>query len=443
MVKLKDVSYYFIIMRGEMHMFIDTAKIFVKSGDGGNGSISFRREKYAPLGGPDGGDGGRGADVVLVSDPNMTTLLDFSYKKKYAAENGQSGAGSKCYGKVGETLYIKVPMGTIVRDVESDKIMADLSHPDDKYVVAKGGKGGKGNAKFATPTRQAPDFAEPGMPGEERWIKLELKILADVGLVGFPNVGKSTILSIVSKARPKIANYHFTTLKPNLGVVQVPGGNSFILADIPGIIEGASEGVGLGLDFLRHIERTRLLIHVVDISGTEGRDPYEDFLKINEELKKYSVKLWDRPQIVAANKSDMLYDDDAFENFKEKLKGLGYENVFKISGATHEGIDDLMKEASRVLSTLPIKDLEISEDEMYVPEEKRFTYTIRREENTFIVEGSFVDRLLASVNANDPDELRYFHKVLKNKGVMDELLEMGIKDGDTVRLNDFEFDFVL
>lgn len=424
-------------------MFIDTAKIFVKSGNGGNGSISFRREKYAPLGGPDGGDGGRGADVVLVADSNMTTLLDFAYKKKYAAENGQSGAGSKCYGRDGEILYIKVPMGTIVRDVESDKIMADLSHAGDRYVVAKGGKGGKGNAKFATPTRQAPDFAEPGMPGEERWIKLELKLLADVGLVGFPNVGKSTILSIVSKARPKIANYHFTTLKPNLGVVQVPGGSSFILADIPGIIEGASEGVGLGLDFLRHIERTRLLIHVVDISGTEGRDPYEDFLKINEELKKYSVKLWDRPQIVAANKSDMLYDDDAFESFKAKLKALGYEKVFKISGATREGIDDLMKEASRVLSTLPIKELEISEDEMYIPEEKKFTYTIRREENTFIVEGSFVDRLLASVNANDPDELRYFHKVLKNKGVMDELLEMGIKDGDTVRLNDFEFDFVL
>lgn len=424
-------------------MFIDTAKIHVKSGNGGNGSISFRREKYAPLGGPDGGDGGRGADVVLVSDPDMTTLLDFSYKKKYVAENGQNGAGSKCYGKDGETLYIKVPMGTVVRDVETNKVMADLSHPGEKYVVAKGGKGGKGNAKFATPTRQAPDFAEPGMPGEERWISFELKLLADVGLIGFPNVGKSTILSVVSKARPKIANYHFTTLKPNLGVVAISGIQSFVIADIPGLIEGAAEGIGLGIDFLRHIERTRLLIHVVDISGVEGRDPYEDFLRINEELKKYSIKLWDRPQIIAANKSDMLYDEEIFEEFKKKVEALGYKRVFRISGATREGVDDLMKEAAEVLSTIPVTDLTISEEEKFIPEEKRFTYIIRKEEDTYIVEGSFVDRLLQSVNVNDPDELRYLHKVLNNKGVMDELKEKGIKDGDTVRLNDFEFEYLL
>lgn len=423
-------------------MFIDTAKIFIKSGDGGDGAISFRREKYVPLGGPDGGDGGHGGDVIIEVDSNMTTLLDFTYNRKYKAERGTNGSGAKCYGKAGEDRIIKVPMGTIIRDVESGKIMADLSHPDDRYVIARGGKGGKGNVKFCTPTRQAPDFAEPGMPGEERWIKLELKLLADVGLVGFPNVGKSTLLSVVSKARPKIANYHFTTLKPNLGVVAIPGMNSFVMADIPGIIEGAAEGVGLGIEFLRHIERTRVLIHMVDISGVEGRDPYEDFLKINEELKKYSVKLWDRPMIVAANKADMLDDDSVFEEFKKKVNALGYDMVFKISAATNQGVEELIKEAGRLLSTIPVTDMEISEEERFIPEEKRFTYTIRKEENIFYVEGSFVDRLLASVNVNDPNELRYFHRVLKNKGVMDDLKEMGIQDGDFVNLNGFEFEYV-
>ncbi|EDU35859.1 GTPase CgtA [Clostridium sporogenes] len=424
-------------------MFIDTAKIFVKSGKGGDGSISFRREKYIAFGGPDGGDGGKGGNVVLVVDPNMTTLLDFTYKRKYKAEPGGNGAGSKCFGKNGKDLYIKVPMGTIVRDAETDKIMADLSKPEDSYVVAKGGRGGKGNCRFTTPTRQAPDFAEPGMPEEERWIRLELKLLADVGLIGFPNVGKSTLLSVVSKARPKIANYHFTTLKPNLGVVSIEGVTNFVIADIPGIIEGASEGVGLGLDFLRHVERTRVLIHVIDISSVEGRDPYDDFLKINEELKRYSVKLYDRPQIIAANKSDMLFDEEKFEEFKTKIEKLGYNKVLKISAATKQGVDDLMKEAARLLSTIPVTELEISAEDRFVEEEKRFTYSIRKEDNTYIVEGSFVDRLLNAVNVNDPDDLRYFHKVLKNKGVMEELMKMGIEDGDVVRLNDFEFDFLL
>ncbi|EPY2304940.1 GTPase ObgE [Clostridium sporogenes] len=424
-------------------MFIDTAKIFVKSGKGGDGSISFRREKYIAFGGPDGGDGGKGGNVVLVVDPNMTTLLDFTYKRKYKAEPGGNGDGSKCFGKNGKDLYIKVPMGTIVRDAETDKIMADLSKPEDSYVVAKGGRGGKGNCRFTTPTRQAPDFAEPGMPEEERWIKLELKLLADVGLIGFPNVGKSTLLSVVSKARPKIANYHFTTLKPNLGVVSIEGVTNFVIADIPGIIEGASEGVGLGLDFLRHVERTRVLIHVIDISSVEGRDPYDDFLKINEELKRYSVKLYDRPQIIAANKSDMLFDEEKFEEFKTKIEKLGYNKVFEISAATKQGVDDLMKEAARLLSTIPVTELEISAEDRFVEEEKRFTYSIRKEDNTYIVEGSFVDRLLNAVNVNDPDDLRYFHKVLKNKGVMEELMKMGIEDGDVVRLNDFEFDFLL
>jgi GTP-binding protein len=424
-------------------MFIDSAKIFIKSGDGGDGAISFRREKYVPLGGPDGGDGGKGGDVIIEVDPNMTTLLDFTYNRKYKAERGTNGSGAKCYGKAGHDMIIKVPMGTIIKDVETDKIMADLSHPDDEFVIARGGKGGKGNVKFCTPTRQAPDFAEPGMPGEERMIKLELKLLADVGLVGFPNVGKSTLLSVVSKARPKIANYHFTTLKPNLGVVAIPGMNSFVMADIPGIIEGAAEGVGLGLQFLRHIERTRVLIHMVDISGIEERDPYEDFLKINEELKKYSVKLWDRPMIVAANKADMLEDDSVFEDFKKKVNALGYDKVFKISAATNQGVDELMKEAGRLLSTIPVTDMEISAEERFIPEEKRFTYSIRKEGNVYYVEGSFVDRLLASVNVNDPNELRYFHRVLKNKGVLDDLKEMGIQDGDFVNLNGFEFEFLL
>ena len=321
--------------------------------------------------------------------------------------------------------------------------MADLSHTGDRCLVAKGGKGGRGNVKFTTSVRQAPNFAEPGMPGEERYISLELKLLADVGLVGFPNVGKSTLLSVVTKAEPKIANYHFTTLSPNLGVVDVKGIRSFVIADIPGIIEGAAEGVGLGTEFLRHIERTRILIHVVDISGIEGRNPVDDFVKINNELKKYDVKLWDKPQIIAANKADILYDNKSFENFKDELKKLGYTRVFKISCATRSGMRELMQETARMLDSIPITDVEINEEDKFIPEEKKFTYSIRKEGNVYIVEGDFVDRLLDSVNVNDPDEWRYFYKVLKNKGVIEDLEKKGIKDGDVVRLNDFEFDYVI
>jgi GTP-binding protein len=432
-------------------MFIDKAKIFVKSGNGGNGAITFRREKYVPLGGPDGGDGGKGGSIIFKVDTGITTLLDFKYKKKFIAEAGGNGSGAKCYGKDGESLVIKVPMGTIIREAESNKIIADLSHKDQEMVLLKGGKGGKGNVKFATATKQAPHYAEPGMPGDELNLVLELKLLADVGLLGFPNVGKSTMLSMTTKAKPKIANYHFTTLNPNLGVVAVNGIEPFVMADIPGIIEGAAEGVGLGIQFLRHIERTRLLIHIVDISGVEGREPFEDFVKINEELKKYSVKLWDRPQIVVANKTDILYDDNIFEDFKKKVQEMGFDKVFKMSAATNEGVDAVMKEAARMLKEIPITELEISEDEMYIPEDKKFTYEISVEHNKdeeeeydiYIVEGSFVDRLLSAVNVNDADSLRYFHKVLRNKGVFDELREMGIKDGDMVRLNDFEFEYVL
>lgn len=430
-------------------MFIDKAKVFIKSGNGGDGAISFRREKYVPLGGPDGGDGGKGGSIIFQVESGMTTLLDFKYKKKFIAESGGNGGGSKCYGKDGEDLYIKVPMGTIIREAESNKIIADLSHKDDKLVLLRGGKGGKGNTKFATPTKQAPHYAEPGMPGDELTIILELKLLADVGLLGFPNVGKSTLLSMTTKAKPKIANYHFTTLKPNLGVVAVDGIEPFVMADIPGIIEGAAEGVGLGIQFLKHIERTRILVHIVDISGVEGRDPVEDFIKINEELKKYSVKLWDRPQIVVANKADMLYDEEIYENFKKKVQEMGFDKVFKMSAATNEGVEAVMKEAARLLKEIPVKELEISEDERYIPEEKKFTYEISVERNEeegydiYVIEGSFVDRLLSAVNVNDADSLRYFHKVLKNKGIFDEIREMGIKDGDMVRLNDFEFEYVL
>ena len=373
--------------------------------------------------------------------------MDFKYKRKFIAQPGENGGTSKCYGRDGEDLYISVPLGTIIREAESNKIICDLSEKDDEYLLLKGGRGGKGNCKFCTPTRQAPNFSEPGMPGEEMNIILELKLLADVGLLGFPNVGKSTFLSMTTKAKPKIANYHFTTLKPNLGVVATEGIEPFVMADIPGIIEGASEGVGLGLEFLRHIERTRLLIHVVDISGIEGRDPFEDFLKINEELKKYSVKLWDRPQIVVANKTDLLYDESVYEDFKKKLNELGYDKVFKMSAATREGVDEVLKEAARMLKEIPITGLEIADEERYIPEEKRFTYEISIEDGeddnkVFVVSGSFVDRLLDAVNLYDMDSLRYFHKVLKNKGVMDELRELGIQDGDMVRLNDFEFEYV-
>lgn len=430
-------------------MFIDKTKIFVKSGDGGNGAITFRREKYVPLGGPDGGDGGKGGSIIFQVEAGITTLLDFKYKKKFIAEPGGNGGGSKCYGKDGENLYIKVPMGTIIREAETNKVIADLSHKDQELILLRGGKGGKGNVKFATATKQAPHYAEPGMPGDELNIVLELKLLADVGLLGFPNVGKSTLLSMTTKAKPKIANYHFTTLKPNLGVVAVDGIEPFVMADIPGIIEGAAEGIGLGIQFLKHIERTRLLVHIVDISGIEGREPFEDFLKINEELKKYSVKLWDRPQIIVANKADMLYDESIYEDFKKKVQELGYDKVFKMSAATNEGVKEVMKEAARMLKEIPVKELEIDPEDRYIPEEKRFTYEIsvvkNVEEgyNVYVVEGTFVDRLLTAVNVNDADSLRYFHKVLRNKGILDEIREMGIKDGDMVRLNDFEFEYVL
>ncbi|EYE88475.1 GTPase [Fervidicella metallireducens AeB] len=420
-------------------MFIDVAKIYIKAGDGGHGAVSFRREKYVPTGGPDGGDAGKGGDVIFVVDSNMSTLLDFKYKKKHIAENGQNGGSQNMYGKDGQDLIIKVPAGTLVKDAETDKVIADLTHPGQRVVVAKGGKGGKGNARFATPTRQVPDFAQPGIPGEERWVTLELKLIADVGLIGFPNVGKSTILSMVTGAKPKIANYHFTTLTPNLGVVENKGGRSFVLADIPGLIEGAHEGVGLGIDFLRHVERTRLLIHVIDVSGIEGRNPIDDFEMINNELVKYSKKLADKPQIVAANKLDIPGAEENFLLLKEYLDKKGIK-VFRISAATNQGLRELMLYAGGILDTIPVEE---EEYEMFIPEERKFEYEIYREDSgVYVVSGSFVDRLLLKVDIYNSESLKYFHKVLTNKGIIDELKKHGIKDGDIVRMNDFEFEFV-
>lgn len=426
-----------------MNMFIDYTTVFLKSGNGGNGAVSFRREKYIPLGGPDGGDGGRGGSIIFRTDTSMSTLLDLKYKRRYIAENGVSGAGQKKYGSAGKDVIINVPVGTVIREKETGLVIADLRHKDMEIVVLKGGKGGKGNTKFSTPTRQAPDFAEPGMPGEEMYVILELKVLADVGLIGFPNVGKSTVLSMVSEAQPKIADYHFTTLSPNLGVVNLKGIEPFVIADIPGIIEGASEGVGLGLQFLRHIERTRILIHVVDISGSEERNPIDDFNKINEELKNYSSKLATRPQIIVANKADLLDKDEDYEKFKAYVNSLGYDRVHLISAGANIGLTEVMKDAAQLLTLNPPIEEIYEEDQMYIPDEKKFTYEINvDEEGVYVVSGSFVERILDSTNINNPDHLRYFHKVLKNKGVIDDLIEMGIEDGDTVRLRDFEFEFM-
>lgn len=424
-------------------MFTDKAKIYVKAGKGGNGAISFRREKYIAAGGPDGGDGGKGGNIILKADAGKTTLMDFKYKRKYAAEAGMDGAGKRQKGKSGEDVIIRVPLGTIARDAESNRIIADLSVPDKEVILARGGNGGWGNAHFATAVRQTPNFAKNGQSGDEREIILELKLLADVGLVGFPNVGKSTILSRTTKADPKIANYHFTTLEPNLGVVDLGDSRSFVLADIPGIIEGASEGVGLGHEFLRHIERTRILIHVVDVSGIEGRNPIEDFCIINEELSKYDMALEERPQIIAANKTDILQDEDMYSEFIAEMEKRGY-SVFPISAATNQGVTELMNKTYEELSKLP--PITIYEPEMDIDEEEFELdgkgFTITRENDTFIVSGSWIEAVGGSVNFSDNESLQYFQRALLNRGVIEELIEMGIKEGQTVKIGDLEFDFV-
>ncbi|GAU77431.1 GTPase ObgE [Fusibacter sp. 3D3] len=423
-------------------MFVDLAKIYIKAGDGGNGKVSFRREKYVPDGGPDGGDGGRGGNVVAVVDDGMRTLMDFRYKRKYVCENGEDGGKKKMSGKYAEDLIIKVPQGTIIRDAETGKVIVDLKEKDQSAILVKGGRGGKGNTHFTTSTRQAPTFAEKGGKGHERNIVLELKMLADVGLLGYPNVGKSTFLAATTKARPKIANYHFTTLQPNLGVVEAVKGKSFVIADIPGLIEGAKEGIGLGLEFLRHVERTKILIHVVDISGIEGRDPYEDFCTINREVFGYNARLSDRAQVVAANKMDLLFDDEILSTFTEKIEADGYK-VFPISAATGLGVDALLNYVTELLDVTPDTPL-VDEDDYFVEaldlsNDNEIKYFM--DDDVYCIEGDYLERLLFSTNLSDIESLRRFQNVLKNKGVFAHLRELGIEDGDTVRIFDLEFEF--
>lgn len=421
-------------------MFTDYVKIIAKAGNGGNGAISFRREKYVAAGGPDGGDGGKGGDIYFEVDPDSNTLIDFRYNKKFKAENGKNGEGAHKYGRSGEDLYIKVPLGTIVKDANTNRVLADLSHKGQKELILAGGRGGKGNSHFATSTRQAPRFAQDGEKGEEKELILELKLLADVGLIGFPNVGKSTFLSMTTSATPKIADYHFTTLEPNLGVVKTDYGDSFVIADIPGIIEGASEGTGLGLQFLRHIERTRLLLHVIDVSGSEGRNPVEDFYKINEELRKYSEKLSKRKQIIVANKIDVLQDENLYVELEKVAKEHNME-IFKISAATNEGISELIKYVSQVLKTLPKEELiDIVDKKVYTLEEQE-GYKITKEEGMFVIKGEAVERVMRRVNISDNESLYYFQKSLDELGVNQKLKEMGVKEGDIVKIADYELEW--
>ena len=421
--------------------FVDKAQIHIKSGKGGNGAVSFRREANIPNGGPDGGNGGKGGDVIFVADKNLRTLMDFRYKTKYEAQNGENGRGRQQFGKDGADLSVRVPVGTIVRDLDTDTVIADLNEDGKSFIAAKGGKGGKGNVLFKNSVRQAPNFAEAGGFAREKNIELELKLIADVGLLGYPNVGKSTLLSVSSSANPKIANYHFTTLTPKLGVVNIYD-NSFVMADIPGLIEGASEGLGLGLDFLKHVERTRILIHVVDVSGSEGRDPIEDFEKINKELLSYSKKLAEKPQIVAANKTDMAGPDDV-ERFCSYIKDKGLE-VYPICAPIHEGVDALLKAAYRLLQSVP------QEEDLYTvyeagsiedDEDYREVY-LSFENGIYTVRGKQLEKIFNSTNFNDAGSLRYLVKYIEDKGVIERFKEMGLNEGDTIRIIDYDFEYI-
>lgn len=424
-------------------MFVDQAKIYIKAGDGGDGAVSFHREKYVAAGGPDGGDGGKGGDIVFVVDDNISNLIDFRYKRKYFAEKGQNGGGKNCSGRNAPDLVVKVPRGTVVKEIKSGRILADLS-TDEPAVIAHGGKGGRGNAHFATSTRQIPKFAKPGFRGDEYEVMLELKLIADVGLVGFPNVGKSTLISVVSAAKPKIANYHFTTLTPVLGVVKIEEGKSFVMADIPGLIEGASEGVGLGHEFLRHVERCRLIVHVIDVSGSEGRDPIEDFKAINHELENFSMELAEAPQIVAANKSDMATPEqiERLRNYVEDQGLLFYE----ISAATTKGTKELMYGVWERLSVLPpVKQFEaqpLTQEELddKLISKKDFRVTV--EDGVYFVEADWLLDILRTANMDDYSSLQYFQNVLRTSGIIDKLEEMGIEEGDTVSIFDFEFEYL-
>lgn len=422
-------------------MFVDKAGITVSAGRGGDGAVAFHREKYVANGGPDGGDGGRGGDIIVVADDNMSTLLDFRYKRKYVAGNGANGMGNRCSGKDGESITIRVPRGTLIRDKETGGIIKDMSDGQ-PFTLARGGRGGWGNKHFATPTRQVPRFAKPGMNGESREVVLELKLLADVGLVGFPNVGKSTLLSVVSKAHPKIANYHFTTLFPNLGVVYVADGVSFVMADIPGIIEGASDGAGLGHDFLRHIDRCRLLIHLVDVSGSEGRDPIEDFEAINKELKEYNPELAERPQIVVANKCDLLPEgSELLEELRDYVETFGYK-LFEMSAVTHQGTHELVQTAADMLSKLP--PVIYYEADYVAPEpvvDTSAEVEIDQYDDFWVVEGPWLEKLVATVNFSDYESRMYFDRILREAGIFERMEAMGIKDGDTVSIYNLDFEY--
>ncbi len=423
-------------------MFVDKARIVIKAGDGGNGKVSFHREKFVAAGGPDGGDGGKGGDVVFLADTNVNSLINFKYKKRYFAEKGQDGGQKKCTGKNGADLVIRVPKGTVVREAETGRILADLSS-DQPVTVARGGKGGWGNSHFATATRQVPKFAKGGYPGESFEVELELKLLADVGLVGFPNVGKSTLISVVSAARPEIANYHFTTLVPVLGVVRVSDEDSFVMADIPGLIEGASEGAGLGHQFLRHVDRCRLIVHIVDVSGSEGRDPVQDFAAINRELERFNPELAKRPMLVAANKCDIASPEQV-EAFRAYILEQGYD-FFPISAATRQGTEELVKAIAQRLQTLPpIVEYqpEPLDREKLLAEAKPNQFQIRREDGVYVVEADWLSRVLGMVDVDDYESLQYFQRVLRLSGIIDKLEEMGVQEGDLVSILGFEFEYL-
>ncbi|WP_367565704.1 GTPase ObgE [Lacrimispora sp.] len=425
-------------------MFADRAKIFIRSGKGGDGHVSFRKELFVPCGGPDGGDGGRGGNLIFEVDEGLNTLTDFRHIHKYAAKDGESGGKRRCHGKDGESLIIKVPEGTVIKDFESGKVIADMSGENRREVILKGGRGGQGNMHFATPTMQAPKYAQPGQSAQELWVQLELKVIADVGLVGFPNVGKSTLLSRVSNAKPKIANYHFTTLNPHLGVVDLEGGKGFVMADIPGLIEGASEGVGLGHDFLRHIERTRVLVHVVDAASTEGRDPIADIHAINKELGSYNSELLKRPQIIAANKMDAIYEED--ENPIEKLKAE-FEpqgiKVFPISAVSGQGVKELLYAVSELLQTVNLSPIIFDKEfDLRSLVEKQLPYTVEvTEDGVYVVEGPRIEKMLGYTNIESEKGFRFFQNFLKDNGILEELEQAGIQEGDTVRMYGLEFDY--
>ena len=425
-------------------MFADRAKIFIRSGKGGDGHVSFRRELYVPCGGPDGGDGGRGGDIIFEVDEGLNTLSDFRHIHKYTAQEGESGGKRRCHGKDGGDLVIKVPEGTVIKDFESGKVIADMSGENRREVILKGGRGGQGNMHYATPTMQAPKYAQPGQACQELWVQLELKVIADVGLVGFPNVGKSTLLSRVSNAKPKIANYHFTTLNPHLGVVDIDGGKGFVMADIPGLIEGASEGVGLGHDFLRHIERTRVLVHVVDAASTEGRDPIADIHAINKELQAYNPELMERPQIIAANKTDAIYDDgeDPVEKLKAEFEPQGVK-VYPISAVSGKGVKELLYAIYELLQTVNLSPI-VFEKEFDVRSlgDALLPYTVEvTEDGIYVVEGPRIDKMLGYTNLDTEKGFSFFQKFLKDNGILDELEQAGIEEGDTVRMYGLEFDY--